>query len=527
MPKLKLPVLPESLPKVISLLNLSRNEMWFLVAYITFSILGMTLTPLFDEDEGFFAEAARNMLATGDWISIKVNGEYRYDKPALFFWFEVLFLKIIGNREIAVRLPSFIAFIANVLVMRQWARQLFSNQAGYKILIVLSTFLQFQILARAAVSDNFLNLFVSLALFSFWKRYQKHTLSMLPAFVFAGLGFFIKGPIAFVLIFGIIFSFLILKKEWRLIRSYLNPFYWLVAILIPAPWFYFAFQKSGEFLFTDFFLKHNFGRFAHTMESHGGSLFYYIPVLILFIIPFTHTLIFLAIKTLKYFVSNKSFNPLKTNDLEPHKLLFLLWFMIPFILFSISKTQLPHYISISYFPLALIFSNQKQLFDKFFFFQITGLILLLIFVPVVYESFKIEDRFVNEMLIQTKDVFGSRYLSVMISIISGLAFLFFYKKSSPFIPALVFGLGLSWFIFHFSILQQGFVKALGQKLYKSNINVKMKDHYNPSLSFYAQKGFPIAGPAQTGDLIFSKSSQSDTSEVIGAFGGYRVVRVRE
>ncbi|MBK6979694.1 MAG: hypothetical protein IPH28_23535 [Cytophagaceae bacterium] len=53
MPKLKLPVLPESLPKVISLLNLSRNEMWFLVAYISFSILGMTLTPLFDEDEGF------------------------------------------------------------------------------------------------------------------------------------------------------------------------------------------------------------------------------------------------------------------------------------------------------------------------------------------------------------------------------------------------------------------------------------------------------------------------------------------
>ncbi|MBL0304211.1 MAG: hypothetical protein IPQ23_21375 [Cytophagaceae bacterium] len=84
MPKLKLPVLPESLPKVISLLNLSRNEMWFLVAYISFSILGMTLTPLFDEDEGFFAEAARNMLA------------YRYDKPALFFGLRYYFLKLSG-----------------------------------------------------------------------------------------------------------------------------------------------------------------------------------------------------------------------------------------------------------------------------------------------------------------------------------------------------------------------------------------------------------------------------------------------
>ncbi|MBL0304210.1 MAG: hypothetical protein IPQ23_21370 [Cytophagaceae bacterium] len=69
----------------------------------------------------------------------------------------------------------------------------------------------------------------------------------------------------------------------------------------------------------------------------------------------------------------------------------------------------------------------------------------------------------NEMLIQTKDVFGSRYLSVMISIMSGLAFLFFYKKSSPFIPALVFGLGLSWFIFHFGFYSKA-CKSFGTKI---------------------------------------------------------------
>ena len=526
MSKLNLRALPESWQKVNSVLNFSRTEVWLLLGYIAISFSGIILTPLFDEDEGFFAEAARNMLASSDWISIKVNGEYRYDKPALFFWFEIIFLKLLGNTELAVRLPSFLAFIINLMVMRQWARNQFSNKAGYKILIILFSFLQFQILARAAVSDNFLNLFISLALFYFWKWHQKISINILPVFVFAGLGFFTKGPIAFVIIFGIIFSFLIIRKEWKLIIKCLHPLYWFVAILIPAPWFYFAFQKSGEFLFTDFFLKHNFGRFTQTMESHGGSVFYYIPVLLLFILPFSHILIKIIINFFKKVVKNKPLPMHPISDNNAFGQLLITWFFIPFILFSFSKTQLPHYISITYFPLALYFANHKQSFNKYYFFQIIGITLLLVVLPLLYEKITIEDLFVIEMLHQTKTIFGFQYYTGIIVVFSALIFLYIFKKNSILYSAFFFNVGVCWFIFHFGIMQQGFVRALGQKLYKSDINVKMKDHYNPSLSFYAQKDFPIADPAQTGELIFCKSSQSDTSEVIGVFGGFKLVRAR-
>ena len=68
----------------------------FICIYILISLLGMYFTPLFDEDEGFFAEASRQMLASGDFVTINVNGEERYDKPALFFWFNVISLKLFG-----------------------------------------------------------------------------------------------------------------------------------------------------------------------------------------------------------------------------------------------------------------------------------------------------------------------------------------------------------------------------------------------------------------------------------------------
>lgn len=66
-------------------LSFDKRIFAFVGVYVLISILGMYYTPLFDEDEGFFAEASRQMLASGDYVSISVNGEQRYDKPALFF----------------------------------------------------------------------------------------------------------------------------------------------------------------------------------------------------------------------------------------------------------------------------------------------------------------------------------------------------------------------------------------------------------------------------------------------------------
>jgi 4-amino-4-deoxy-L-arabinose transferase-like glycosyltransferase len=269
-----------------------EKSIYALVAvYVLISILGMGYTPLFDEDEGFFAEASRQMLAIGDCIGISVNGEQRYDKPALFFWFTAISLKTIGLNELGARLPSFAFFLLSLFLVFRFTKKYFSERVAIVSIIIAICMLQFQVLSRAAVSDNLLNLLVSAALFSFYNFFEKRkTCSLFWLYTFAGLGFLTKGPLAFVVIFGVILLFLILSKNFSLLLKLLNPLYILWAVLIPFPWFYLAYLKSGDFLFTDFFIKHNLGRFSQTMESHGGFLWYYFPVILLSFITFSHLL---------------------------------------------------------------------------------------------------------------------------------------------------------------------------------------------------------------------------------------------
>lgn len=383
----------------------------FICIYILISLVGMYFTPLFDEDEGFFAEASRQMLATRDFVTINVNGEERYDKPALFFWINVLSIKLFGINELAVRLPSFIFFILMLIQLYDFSKKHFQTSNAYISVVIMISILQFQILSRASVSDNLLNLLVASALISFYNFEQNNQKRFLFAiYTFAGLGLLTKGPIALIIIFGVIFFYLIFTKNLKFLRKLLHPLFILWAFIIPLPWFYLAYKKSGEFLFYDFLIKHNIGRFTNTMESHGGYFWYYMPVVFLAFLPFSH-LILPAFK-------NNAFN---------RKTLFLAtWFLVPLILFSFSKTQLPHYISIGFFPLIILISQVKTFNPLPIFLQILFLLILFSVSPLLIHRLDIQDEFVNNMLKSSTTVFDKRYIAFMIGLILLAVLIYFF-----------------------------------------------------------------------------------------------------
>lgn len=474
----------------------------FIIVYILISLLGMYLTPLFDEDEGFFSEASRQMLASGDYITISVNGEQRYDKPALFFWFTAISLKTFGMNEIGARLPSFVFFLLSLFLTFRFARKYFSDSVAVVSLVFAICILQFQVLSRAAVSDNLLNLLVSAALYSFYDFFEKRkNLSIFWLYTFAGLGFLTKGPLAFVIIFGVILFFLILTKNISLLRKILNPFLIIWAFLIPFPWFYLAYLKSGDYLFTDFFIKHNLGRFSQTMESHGGFWWYYFPVILLSFIPFTHLLF-------------SGFRNLKFN----HKNIFLIiWAVLPFLLFSFSKTQLPHYISIGYFPLMILISQTEKLNFNAIYFQICIVILLFLSAPTFVKYLDIKDDNVMKMLEKSSIIFDSKYIWTMLVFFLIINIIHFTKKQSILGSLLIYCFAVSFFMYKYGLLQQGFVKKTGLQLRNSKTEIFMKDHYNPSLSFYANRVFLIKQKFEKGDIVLSKFpfEKTDSTLVVG------------
>jgi 4-amino-4-deoxy-L-arabinose transferase-like glycosyltransferase len=457
------------------------------LAYFAMSIWGMSTTPLFDEDEGFFAEAARQMLASGDYVSISVNGEQRYDKPALFFWITAISLKIFGLNELGARLPSFIFFLLSLFLMFRFAKRYFSEKVGFISLVVAVCMLQFQVMSRAAVSDNLLNLLVSGALFLFYDySKRKSHLSLFWMYTLAGLGFLTKGPLAFVIIFGVLFLFLLVSKNFRLFRKILNPLFILWALFIPLPWFYLAYLKSGDFLFTDFFIKHNLGRFSQTMESHGGFWWYYFPVILLSFIPFSHLL----------------FSGLSKIKIDDKNIFLMIWAALPFVLFSVSKTQLPHYISIGYFPLIILISQSKNLNFNAIYIQMTFMILLFLLAPTLVKHIEIRDINVINMLKKSNVIFDTKYIWIMLAMFILINMLHFTKKQTILGSLLIYSLAVSFFMYKYGLLQQGFVKETGLKLRNSKTEIFMKDHYNPSFSFYARRVIFIENKPNKSQRVF-------------------------
>lgn len=490
--------------------NLKPNEIGFIVVYILLCLIGMYHTPLFDEDEGFFAEAARNMLRTGEYVEIKVNGEWRYDKPPLFMWLEVICFRFFGITQFSARLPSYLAFLAHLVLLYSFVKKEISYEKAFISVLVGSGILQFQILSKAAVVDNLLNLFIALsmcAIFDFYKSGSKR--KMYYFWIGIGLAFLTKGPIGFLPL--CIFSlFLLFKRDYSFFLKVLNYRGVILSTIILFPWFYLAFQKTGKYFLYDIFIKHNLGRFTYTMENHGGSIFYYVPILFISFLPFLHL-----------------FKNLKNNRLKDDRTLFLTtWCVFVFVFFSFSKTQLPHYISYCYFPLIVLLINGKVKDLNWLYIQLAFIYLLFLCLPFLAEQItkNTSNSYVRNLLSNSSVTFNDFYLAfVLLFAMLSIAF----RKSIIVLTLLFIGC-FSFVLNRYAHLQQGFVLKAA-KLIPQNSQVWMLDHYNPSLSFYLDQSIPIAnGLPNSRSYVFLTVNRlpNPQYDIIESENGMALVRVK-
>src|ERR1700704_5047183 len=120
-------------------------------AVLTLPSLGAT--SLWDIDEGLNAEAAREMLESGNWIVPSFNFQPRSAKPALLYWLQTASYRQFGVNEFAARLPSALAALAVVLLTYELGRRMFGAGTGLIAGIVLVTSIQFSLLSHAATPD--------------------------------------------------------------------------------------------------------------------------------------------------------------------------------------------------------------------------------------------------------------------------------------------------------------------------------------------------------------------------------------
>lgn len=506
--------------------SLTSLRLLLLLAIACGFFLNIQGVPLFDLDEGAFSEATREMFLRGDFISPYLNGVPRFDKPALIHWLQAASVSALGWSEFALRLPSALAATVWVLVIYIFARALGEERSGLVAAIAMATSLEIPIIAKAATADAVLNLFITgamLAAFLHYRRAQRRYLYLF--FLLMALGFLTKGPVAVAIPGAVTFLFYLGKGEWRAwLRAVFNPVGIAVFVAVALPWYVLQYRAQGDAFIAGFFFKHNVGRFQEAMEGHSGSVFYYVPVILFGVLPYTAVLI----KTLA------QGRALWRDELQRY---LLIWFGLVFVLFSLSSTKLPHYVVYGYAPLYLLMALHFEHLPARGWLFLPPLLLFIaaLFLPEIIDAVlpRIKDAFVATMLQDHARYFGVGY-RVFFAVAAVLMLFFAWEgRRSVQTKLLATGLitvcGVSLMITPVvGAIQQAPIKEAAAIAKKHDFKVVMWRLNTPSFSVYTERFVEKREP-HPGDVVLTKSvylPQLGRAEVIYQKNGIVLARLQ-
>ncbi|HED30687.1 MAG TPA: glycosyltransferase family 39 protein [Prosthecochloris aestuarii] len=381
----------------------NKGDILILTALCAVSFFfGLGSAPLFDVDEGAFSEATREMLQSGNYLTTYLNGEPRFDKPILIYWLQLISIKLLGISEFAFRLPSALASTLWTGMLYLFTRRNLGYTQAFTATALMMTSLQITIIAKAAIADALLNAMLAISMFAMYSYYERRSTSdLLLAFAAIGLGTLTKGPVAILIPLAVSAIFFISRKEtmaW--LKAVFNPAGIALFAIIVLPWYILEYLDQGMAFIEGFILKHNVQRFSNPMEKHDGSIWYYIPVVLVGIMPATGMLFTLA----------RQLRPMLN---KPLFIYLLTWFLFVFFFFSLSGTKLPHYVIYGYTPLFILIAIVFHTIRRPFLLGILPAILLLAFsaLPLIARALLsgTTDMYVQAVLRAAATTLGTGY----------------------------------------------------------------------------------------------------------------------
>ena len=269
----------------------TRTDALLLVAFCGFLFFyGLGALGLLGADEPRYAQVAREMLERSDWVTPTLQGKPWLEKPVLYYWQAMLSFRAFGVSDWAARVPAAFDAVALVAVIYFFLRRFHpgSELDGALITASCAGVVGF---ARGAATDMPLAAAFAIALLAWYAWYETRRAVYLAGFyIFLALGTLAKGPVAPALAAVIIFLFVAVKRDWRAIPGS----FWIPGIVlylaVMLPWFVAVQLRNPEF-FRVFILEHNFARFSENVYHHRQPFWFYLPVFLLAMMPWTLVLI--------------------------------------------------------------------------------------------------------------------------------------------------------------------------------------------------------------------------------------------
>jgi 4-amino-4-deoxy-L-arabinose transferase-like glycosyltransferase len=304
---------------------------------------GLGRATLWEPDEPRFAEATRQMFQRGDFVTPYFDGVPRFEKPILFYWLQVPAFALVGATPLAARLPAALAGIGSVLLLYLLASRMTSPRAAFVAALVLATVFRFVTMARQGLTDVPVLFFILAALYGFVRgteRTPSHLAAWL-AWTAVGLGVLTKGPVG-LLPLAIWGAYAAICRDWRLVTQ-IRPFRGLaLATLVAAPWYVVMIVQHGR-AFVDFALGHEIVERAVSEESFAPTrgFLYYFKVAAGDAAPwsglFLAALAWVAVRWRQL-----------DEEIRRPLVFALAWFGSVFLLFSLARSKVPHYVLPAY-----------------------------------------------------------------------------------------------------------------------------------------------------------------------------------
>ena len=305
---------------------------------------------LFDWDEINFAECAREMIASKDYLRMQIDFAPFYEKPPLFIWMQVAAMKLFGVGEYAARFPDAMIGIITLLTIYYAGKKAVSEKLArwWTVMYAASWLPHFYF--KSGIIDPVFNFFIFAAFLQVYliRHAGRKMLHAALAGLFLGLAVLTKGPVA-LLISGISLTvYLVIHRGFR---GYLLKHFLLIALvasLTTATWFGTEIMQHGWHFIREFLL-YQAGLFGQNIADHEEPWYYHPIVLLIGCFP-------ASLFLFQFFRKNNSVpdNP-KAQDFT-RWMWILFWVVL--ILFSIVKTKIVHYSSLCYFPITYLAALQ-------------------------------------------------------------------------------------------------------------------------------------------------------------------------
>ncbi len=490
-----------------------------LFAGVILCIWQLGSTGLVDETPPLFAAASRAMSETGNWLTPRVNGLNRFDKPPFIYWLMGVFYLLPGHSiwdplgTWSARLPSAIStvlmmiFIGDTLMRCPDKNDTFPRRTAVIAALAFALSPLVVIWSRIAVSDALLCSTLGISLLLNWRTYiSQSNRYWWTAWVVLGLSVLTKGPVSLVLagLTFIIFGFV--QRDFYTIFKRNKPIKGLfITLLVSAPWYIAELLVEGRPFWDSFFGYHNFQRLTSVVNNHSQPWWFFGMMLLISSLPFTPFLLI----GLKDFISSLfRFNSFQTKEIRRIDQSLVnfsgSWLLSVFILFSLAATKLPSYwlpaVPAASILIAISSNNSRRSFKSqaisYFLLAISMLALaFILFLPELW-IFSIDDP---EMPDLASNLLESKlYLraSILLFLVSCIGFYFaIYKRfrsifilQIPLIFIQVFVMLPLWNLA--DELRHKPVRQVSQKLLSiqnKNEPIAMVGIRKPSLHFYTRK----------------------------------------